>query len=352
MREAGTRKHVDTVRSLMSAVDAADPFLRGHSYRIAKMCVRVGRELELSNKELEELQYAALLHDIGRTGVSHEILWKREALDGGEQSILRMHPTLGHDILLRMGFFPNAPKIVLAHHERPDGTGYPAGLSGAAIPIGSRIIMTVAAFDAMTSDRPYRRGMAPEAALDELLRNAGSQFFSDVVAVVIDLYSRGLLFEEFEKEFLLREAGDDGNSRALQEYVAKTGLDRTAAEPTADVDRQGAVPVVDVPGGVDLEAMASDIVEAKFALSEDETWRLEVAATSDVGRVRTNNEDSFGLFHDDRTTCASLLVVADGMGGAVAGEIASRVAVEALRRAYYGDEESPGTESVAEAIAL
>src|SRR5262249_29601147 len=158
---------------LMAAVDAADPFTRDHSYRVSRMSLCVGRHLGLRDGALEELEFAALLHDIGRTAIQRDVLVKRGKLTEQEMMLLRAHPRIGSDLLGGLRFFPGASDIVHAHHEQPDGKGYPRGLAGDAVPLGSRIIMAVAAFDAMTSDRPYRRGLSPDEALEELLSHSG-----------------------------------------------------------------------------------------------------------------------------------------------------------------------------------
>ena len=188
VRRRAEHNHLATVRALMNAVDAGDPLTRGHSRRVSVMSTAVGRRLGLRGRALEELECAALLHDLGRTALQRAILDKPGSLDPSERNALRAHPNVAHTWVRSMGFYPRAAEIVRAHHERVDGTGYPRGLSAKRIPLGSRIIMAAAAFDAMTSDRPYRRGLSPEAAFEELLANSGTQFFPDVVEALIDLY--------------------------------------------------------------------------------------------------------------------------------------------------------------------
>jgi serine/threonine protein phosphatase PrpC len=326
--------HLDTVRTLMSAIDAADPFTWGLSYRVSKMSVRVGRQLGLSDGLLEELEYAALLHDIGRTAIKRDILVKPGQLTEKEQATLRTHPRVGSEILSRLHFFPGAADIVLTHHEQPDGKGYPRGLSGDDIPSGSRIIMVVAAFDAMTSNRPYRRGLSPDAAFEELLLHSGTQFFPDVVEVLIQLYAQGQLFEEFEPEMLSAYADGQGNSQAIAEHLQRVG-----AAPTVP-DKLGVAG--DGAAGDDDAAAAGPAPEPVFVdkdipLDDGGSYRLVVAGMSDVGCVRANNEDSFGVFEAETPRKGCLMVLADGMGGAAAGEVASRLAVDTVGAHYLAD---------------
>ena len=120
--------HLHMVRVLMSAVDAADPFTRDHSYRVSRMSMRVGRHLGMRDAALEEMEFAALLHDIGRTAIQRDVLVKRGKLTEQEMLLLRVHPKIGADLLAGLRFFPGASEIVLSHHEQPDGKGYPRGL--------------------------------------------------------------------------------------------------------------------------------------------------------------------------------------------------------------------------------
>ena len=323
------RAHLDMVRTLMTAVDAEDPLTRGHSYRISKLCVRVGQRLGMSERDLEELEFAALLHDIGRTAIRRDILVKPGRLTEAEQSLLRTHPKVGHDLLAGIRLFESAAEIVYSHHEQPDGKGYPRGLKGEDIPVGSRIIMAVGAFDAMTSDRPYRRGLSPEAAIEELRSKTGTQFFSEVVDALVELHADGSLFESLDEEHLETYAQGAGNSRAVEEW-----LKRRSSVPekrgTADADPGRGLPVIEFPVA-ELPARSDGKVIPMHAKGG---WKLTVAGKTDLGCRRTNNEDSFGIFESGDAARGCLLVLADGMGGAAAGEVASRMAVEEVRDAY------------------
>ncbi len=192
-----TRAHVDTVRTLVSAIDAADPFTRGHAERITRMSLLVGTRLGMSEKALAELEYAALLHDIGRAAIYYDVLLKPGRLDENEKALMQTHPKVGYDIIRNLKFMEGAAEIVYAHHEQPNGAGYPRGLKGDAVPLGARIIGAAAAYDAMTQDRPYRRGLTAEHAIEELEAKSGVQFCPEVVQVFVHLYESGQLdFEE------------------------------------------------------------------------------------------------------------------------------------------------------------
>ncbi|MEP7027297.1 MAG: HD domain-containing phosphohydrolase [Candidatus Eisenbacteria bacterium] len=328
--------HLGMVRTLMSAVDAGDAFTRGHSYRISKMSLRVGRHLGLPEADLDELEFAALLHDIGRTAIQRDILIKTGRLTEQEQLVLRMHPRIGHDIMAGLKFFPRAAKIVLAHHEQPDGQGYPQGLARADIPVASRIIMAVAAFDAMTSDRPYRRGLSPEEAFEELLAHAGRQFFPDVVEAIAHLYADGSLFAEFEEDHLARYREGQEHSRAVEGHLRRHAPSPGVPVKTGREQRGGARPAVDLPI-LELPALALPGSVASEAIAETIALpgraSLVVAGRTDLGCKRSNNEDAFGVFEYESAR-GTLLVLADGMGGAAAGEVASRLAVDTLSAAY------------------
>ncbi len=324
------RHHLATVRALMNAVDAGDSLTRGHSRRVAVMCVAVGRRLGLRGRAIRELECAALLHDLGRTALQRAILDKPGSLDPSERNALRAHPAVAHAWVRSMGFYPRAAEIVLAHHERMDGKGYPRGLSAKRIPLGSRIVMAVAAFDAMTSDRPYRRGLSPEAAFDELLANSGTQFFPDVVEAIIDLYASNELLAGFTPEELDAYARGDYGSRAVEAHIARVGFEPSREDASANGEEYGIpmLAMLPLPGDTGSQ-------EAEFALAPGRDLKLVGAALSDTGCVRLNNEDAFGMFGDDARGPGTLLLVADGLGGHAAGETASRLAVEMMQGTYF-----------------
>jgi putative nucleotidyltransferase with HDIG domain len=187
MKEA----HINTVAALTSAIDANDPYTHGHSYRVSRYALRVGRALGLSARDLEILEYGALLHDIGKIAIQHEILLKKDRLTDQEFLSLKQHPTVGADIVENLKFLREAAVLVRYHHEQPNGRGYPEGLKGEEIPIGARIILCCDAFDAMTSDRPYRKGMPVEQVVEQFEKCRGEQFDFEITNVLLDLMHRG-----------------------------------------------------------------------------------------------------------------------------------------------------------------
>ena len=236
------------IRKLASAIDAADPSTRGRAYRVSHFAVRVGHRLGMATAQLRDLEYAALLHDIGRTAIHYDVLMKRGSLSESEQASVRTHPTVGYEILKDVPGLEHVAAIVHAHHEQPNGKGYPLGLTGDDIPMGSRIIMAVAAFDALTSDRPYRPGLAPEIAYEELRQHRGTMFFTDVVDALIELHTSGGIFLEFDEDELQLYATGVCSSKAVEGHIAASEMRSTWAEE----DSTGG-PAVDVPMELDLD---------------------------------------------------------------------------------------------------
>jgi len=174
--KADNRLASAVVEVLSTALDVRDRMTHRHARRVARMAVAVARDLDLSDDEVLEIEFAAALHDIGKIGVTDNILRKAAPLDDEEWKEMRRHSELGYQILRGIDFLKNAAEIVYAHHERYDGSGYPRGLAGEEIPLGSRLFAIVDAFDAMTSRRPYRAASSREYACEEIARNSGSQF--------------------------------------------------------------------------------------------------------------------------------------------------------------------------------
>lgn len=184
---------LQTVRVLTEVIDAAAPHCRGRSERLARWTLAVARDLGVPASEWPTIELGALLHDLGRYALLNDVVQTPRALEPGERALVQTHPTVGHDMLKHIPGMAAAAELVLAHHERPDGNGYPRGLSGDQTPMGARIIMVCAAYDAMTEERPYRHGLAAGAACDELRRHAGTQFFAEVVESFVRLQSAGAL---------------------------------------------------------------------------------------------------------------------------------------------------------------
>jgi len=169
--------------SLSTLLDLRDLDTGTHATRLAEWAKRVGEWLGLDDDELRDVEIASLLHDIGKVGIPDEILNKTGRLTDEEYELIKKHPDFGWAVLRLLPGFEDASLLVLHHHERPDGRGYPAGLSGEQIPLGSRIVAVVDAFDAMVSDRAYRKGLTPEEALERLRQGSGTQFDARIVEV-------------------------------------------------------------------------------------------------------------------------------------------------------------------------
>jgi HD-GYP domain-containing protein (c-di-GMP phosphodiesterase class II) len=152
-----------------------------HSTRLAEWALHVGSELGLSEADLADLEVAALLHDVGKVGIPDAILNKPGKLSSEEYELMKKHPEFGWAVLHQVPGMERASLLILHHHERIDGKGYPAGLKGEEIPIGSRIVCAIDAFDAMVSHRPYRAGLPFEEAIRRLLGDSETQFDSEVV---------------------------------------------------------------------------------------------------------------------------------------------------------------------------
>jgi response regulator RpfG family c-di-GMP phosphodiesterase len=185
----------DAVEALAQAVEAKDAYTRGHCARTARYALEVGRRLGVAEEDLEYLKYAAVLHDVGKIGIAEAILKKPGSLEPDERDAVEQHPRHGADIIGQVRFLRPVVPLILHHQERWDGKGYPDRLTGEAIPMGSRILAVLDAFDAMTTDRSYRAALPLATAIEELQREAGKQFDPHVVQVFMEV-----LEEEYRKD--------------------------------------------------------------------------------------------------------------------------------------------------------
>lgn len=180
--------YLDTVTALAAAMEAKDHYTADHAQTLALTAVSTGRRLGFNEHELRDLQYASVLHDIGKIGIPGSILNKPGKLTADEFEVMAEHTIIGERILSQIEPLAPIARVIRAAHERFDGRGYPDRLSGQEIPRAARIVFVCDAFHAMTSDRPYRKGMPEQAALEELRRNAGTQFDPDVVAAFCEAW--------------------------------------------------------------------------------------------------------------------------------------------------------------------
>jgi HD-GYP domain-containing protein (c-di-GMP phosphodiesterase class II) len=174
---------VGVVLSLTTALEAKDPYTKGHSKRVAEYSVVIGEEMGMDQNQLRELKWAGLVHDIGKIGVDQSILSKDGQLTIREKDEMDLHPLVGEAIIRPIHPLSSTAKGVATHHERFDGEGYPHGLSSEEIPLVGRILAVADAFDAMTSERPYRKGVPLNRARDEIAGMAGTQFDPEVVKI-------------------------------------------------------------------------------------------------------------------------------------------------------------------------
>ena len=180
-----------TLTTLADTIDLRDPYTAGHSKRVAAYSKLLAEDLGLTIAETDAIENGALMHDIGKVGVPDAVLFKPAPLDIEERLLIRGHPVIGAGILSGIPTMIDIVPCILHHHERFDGAGYPDGLAGEAIPLGARIIAVADSFDAMTTDRPYRRGLSIDAAVTELLAHEGTQFDRRCVLAFAELVMRG-----------------------------------------------------------------------------------------------------------------------------------------------------------------
>lgn len=190
---------IQTIKVLGAAIEAKDSYTQGHTERVTKYSVAIARQMvtngstQFDESFIDNLYIAGMLHDIGKIGVSEYILHKTGKLTDAEYLLMKQHTVLGAEIIRPLGLPNETIHGVLYHHERFDGHGYPEGLLGASIPISAAIIAVADAFDAMTSDRPYRKGLSKEEAIVEITKNSGKQFNPIPVKALFELYHRKMI---------------------------------------------------------------------------------------------------------------------------------------------------------------
>ncbi len=190
------KAYLDTIRALSKTIEMKDPYTENHSTRVAEYSIKIAKLLGLRGEEILKLNYAALLHDIGKIGIKGSILNKKDKLTPEEYEEVKKHPEIGAKILQKVRYLHDIVPIVLYHHERWDGKGYPKGLKGEEIPLLSRIIAVADTFDAMRSDRPYRKALPLKMVIREIRKNAGKQFDPKIAAVFVEFISKKFGIEE------------------------------------------------------------------------------------------------------------------------------------------------------------
>ncbi len=207
------RIYQDTVQAFAAAIDAKDEYTKDHSYRVASYAVAIARELGWKKKDVEGLYIAGLLHDIGKIIIDAKVIKKGETLSHPELSEIRKHPQISYNILSKIKFpWKNIENLVLHHHERLDGTGYPNSLKDADLSDGVKILALADAFDAMTSDRPYREKMPLSEACREVMRCQGTQFDAKITRTFFNILRRELNGEVSDPQILPHLRGTDPGS--------------------------------------------------------------------------------------------------------------------------------------------
>ena len=226
LQEILLSNYLETIETLAVALEAKDPFTRGHSNMVCAYSVAIARKLGFDSERLRHIEIGSMMHDIGKIGVPDHILLRPGRLTREEFEIVKRHPVIGEEILKPMQhpLFDIPRKIVRWHHERIDGKGYPDGLSGNEIPLEARITFVADAYEAMTSERPYRQAMPHEQAFDELAGNAGSQFDAEIVDVLCNLLAP------------MSSRGVEHRSSDLDTYGFQLDPDDIEEEPEDEID--------------------------------------------------------------------------------------------------------------------
>lgn len=193
--QSDTIQLFDTIKVLALALDARDHYTHGHSQQVTEYSIAIAREMGLTRVEVEIIHDAGILHDIGKIGIPDAILLKPGRLTENEYNQIKKHPEIGRNILQPVDCLSDKIPLIYHHHERFDGRGYPEGLQGEEIPLGARILSVADAYQAMTSDRPYRNALTVETAVEELEVNKGKQFDPNVVDIFLRILKRRCIYK-------------------------------------------------------------------------------------------------------------------------------------------------------------
>ncbi len=191
--EENKEMFMGTIRSLAAAIDAKDPYTRGHSERVSHYAEMIARTMRLSEKEVEVVRIGALMHDVGKIGIEDKILGKAGPLDEDEFEIMKTHPSKGAIIIEPVGPLQEMIPAMKFHHENIDGSGYPQGLSGEDIPLYAKIVAVADTFDAMTTNRPYQKAMEITYVFERMRSFVGKKFDKEIVDALIAAYEEGLV---------------------------------------------------------------------------------------------------------------------------------------------------------------
>nr|WP_263324302.1 HD-GYP domain-containing protein [Neobacillus sp. Marseille-Q6967] len=198
--------NIALIKALANALDSRDTYTLHHSENVTRYAVEIAKKMNLSKDMCNAIRIGGLLHDIGKIGIPENILNKPDRLTDDEYSIIKLHPTIGYEMIKRITTFTDngVLDIVLYHHERYDGTGYPKGLKGDQIPLAARIVAVADTFDAMSSKRVYRKELDLEYTLNEIRRNKGTQFDPKIVDIFFSLFEHeGQLTKEKSYKFIM-----------------------------------------------------------------------------------------------------------------------------------------------------
>ncbi len=211
---------VGTVKALSAAIDGKDKYTRGHSERVSRISVAIGKRMGMGTEELETLRISALLHDVGKIAVDDAILKKPSSLTDAEFEIMKTHPQKGYKIMSQIPAMKEFLPGMYMHHEMVNGQGYPQGLTGDQIPLQAKIVSVADTFDAMTIDRPYQKGMELQPALDRLCSFVGTRYQSDVVEALVEACDSGEVANGIVRQLAAKRAADEKESMLLEKLVA------------------------------------------------------------------------------------------------------------------------------------
>ena len=266
--------HLRTIEALALAIEAKDETTRHHLERVQTYAVAIGEEVGISDSELEALRAAAILHDIGKLAVPEHIISKPGKLTPEEFEKMKIHPQVGSDILDRVQFpYPVAP-IVRAHHEKWDGSGYPAGLAGEEIPLGARILSAVDCLDALASDRQYRRALPLDDAMAVVLAESGKSFDPRIVKI---LHSRYRQLEELARPQATTENHSSVRHAPINSVIPAAGLEKSGIAPIRNKNR---------PEFIQSIAAARQEVQTLFEITQELGNSLSLHETLSVLDVR------------------------------------------------------------------